>query len=342
MSGQPTAEPPARSGSRLLRGVRLVLTAVTVVVLVLAVAGKLVRDRNIPFALLSYIPLVPLGLATVLLDLVFLGRCWPRPRFGLTLIGLLTAAWGAALLSAVGTDARPPGGQPEVRLLQWNVHWGGGKDRGKDTTWPVLTKEIHDRSPDIVVLSEAPPDDWMDDLAVREGYTKPAGCGHAHDASPYWYRLYVLARGPVVYEWDRPIPNGHIMSVVTTVKERRVRILVVDGESDPRLSRPDMLNAVTEVIRTQRDKGEPIDILAGDFNTPIRSIGFEGFWENGYRLASRAARGWRATFPAEYPLLDIDHVWLGPGFRLRDCELFGCSASDHRGQLVVFELPPPG
>ena len=73
-----------------------------------------------------------------------------------------------------------------------------------------------------------------------------------------------------------------------------------------------------------------------------RGVGFDPFPElsGGYRLASRSAVGWRGTFPSECPLLDIDHVWLGRGLPIRDCELFGHAACDHRGQSVSFYLPP--
>ena len=343
MSVPPTADPATvtpRAGARarVLRGVRLVLTIGAVLVLVPGVIGHTVRDRSVPLALLSYIPLVPVGLAAAVLDLAFLGRCLPRPRFTLTLAGLAAAAWSAALLTGTGPAAEPPSGRPEARLLHWNVHWGGGKHRSA-ATWAALKADIRARSPDVVVLSEAPPDGWLAELAESEGWSF-VGCGHA-PGDTYWYRLYVFARGPVRMEWDRPVPNGHIMSVVVTLQGRPVRVLVADGESDPRLSRVALLDAVTETCREGRRKGEPIDIVAGDFNTPGRSTGFDGLSADGYRLASRSARGWRGTFPASCPLYDIDHVWLADGFRPRGCELFGSPASDHRGQLVVFELPAP-
>src|SRR5262249_61729444 len=87
--------------------------------------------------------------------------------------------------------------------------------------------------------------------------------------------------------------------------------------------------------------GKPIDLLAGAFNTPGRSVGFDAFAEvaGGYRLASQAQRGWRGTFPAELPLLDIDHVWVRRGLPICDAELFTNRATDHRSQGVRFALP---
>jgi len=34
------------------------------------------------------------------------------------------------------------------------------------------------------------------------------------------------------------------------------------------------------------------------------------------------------------PIYDIDHVWIGAGFRVDSCTLFNGPATDHRGQVV--------
>ena len=91
--------------------------------------------------------------------------------------------------------------------------------------------------------------------------------------------------------------------------------------------------------RRAREAGEPIDALAGDFNSVARSLGFDAIEAEGYALASRSSRGWRGTFPSGLPAYDIDHVWARrelPGLR---SELFTELASDHRGQVARFGWP---
>jgi endonuclease/exonuclease/phosphatase (EEP) superfamily protein YafD len=315
--------------------VRRVLTAGVLLALVLGGIGQLVRDRSPVLGFLFYLPLVPLGLWAVVQDLVFAGRCLPRARFALALLGLAVTAASAGPMIALGPGSRPPAGRPVARLLHWNVHWGGG-DHRSEATWESLMADIRQRGPDLVVLSEAPGEEWTTELADSQGWSF-AQCQNEPNSS-YWYKLVVYARGPVRLEYHEPVPNGHVMSVAATVQGRPCRLLVVDGESDPWLSRVALLEGVLEHCRRGGRAGAPIDLLAGDFNTPSRSVGFDPF-ADGYRLASRAARGWRGTFPSVCPLYDIDHVWVRRDWEIQGCELFTNPDSDHRGQVVDFLLP---
>jgi len=305
--------------------------------LFLGAIGQVVRDPSPGWALLFYLPLLPIGAAAILLDLVCRGRCLSRPRFGLALLGGVAVAGAVASLTGLGRDTETRAEAP-VGLLHWNVHWGGG-NRRSDATWAALRSDIQARAPDVIVLSEAPDEQthWVPQL-LRPGW-EAVQCEH-EAGSPEWYRLVVCAPGPVRKEWDRAVTHGHVMAVVVRLRERPLRILVVDGRSDPRLSRVALLADVAGLCREGQQKGEPIDILAGDFNTPARSRGFD-LLEESYRVASRSAVGWRATFPAFCPLYDIDHVWLHRRLAVHSCELFTSTASDHRGQFVRFYLPAP-
>ena len=79
----------------------------------------------------------------------------------------------------------------------------------------------------------------------------------------------------------------------------------------------------------------------GDFNAVSRSIGFDDLVQSGggYQLASRYGGRWRATWPAPFPLLDIDHVWARTGWKILGFHLFTNFASDHRGQLAELAVP---
>jgi hypothetical protein len=128
------------------------------------------------------------------------------------------------------------------------------------------------------------------------------------------------------------------MSVIAEVRGRPVRLLVVDGQSNPFYSRLPFLRAIAEACQRAADTGHPYDAVVGDFNTPSRSIGFDALAAQGYTLASRSARGWRGTFPSLMPVYDIDHVWLAPKIHVRSCTLFNGPSTDHRGQFVRLRM----
>jgi endonuclease/exonuclease/phosphatase (EEP) superfamily protein YafD len=328
------------------------LTAAALVLLALAVTGQVVRDRSPLLAWLFYLPLLPLGLGAILLDLVFAGRCLPKPRFALALVGLAAAAWSVFLLTGRGAREPIPEGARSITLLHWNVHWGGGKPRSESGTWASLVADMEQRAPDIVVLSEAPPRPepdrermererrWVTELFKDRGWRTVQRADDEH--WEYFWNLTVTSAWPLRVEYDAPVPHGQVMAVVVEVPERPLRLLVVDGESDPSYWRVPMLNAVAGLCRRGEVEGQPIDVVVGDFNTPSRSVGFDAFAEvaGGYRLGSQAQYGWRGTFPSELPLLDIDHVWVRRGLPIFDAELFTNRATDHRGQVVRFGLPP--
>ena len=327
---------------RLARRVAHWLARGTLLLLALGAVGQAARDRNVILALMMYVPLVPVGLGAILLDALMKGRALRRPRFGLSLAGAPAAAWGAALMLGTTPPDVPPAGSTEITLLHWNVMWGGN-DPGK---WRETAAHIIPRKPDLVVLSEAPADDMIVDAFAAMGgdwntvyITNPPG-------SRYWYNPFVCSRGPLKLERRIDIRNGAAMSVLAGVKGRTVRLLVVDGRSDPRLPRTPMLHDIASALDDAARRGEPFDLVVGDFNSVGRSVGFDAVavaGGTGYRRAAEYCRGWRATWPAPLPLYDIDHVWVRnslAGARVLGCELFTGRRTDHRGQFVRLAWPP--
>ncbi|HEC86014.1 MAG TPA: hypothetical protein ENI48_12350 [Thioploca sp.] len=129
---------------------RLLLTIATVLVIWLAIIGHLVRDRTIILAFMMYIPLAPLGLWAILLDLSQAGRSLPKLRFVLTFIGLGLIVWGS--LTMIGTGNALTNAAPNtVSLLHWNVKWGGVgydnylKGRYDGGEWASIRTEISQR-----------------------------------------------------------------------------------------------------------------------------------------------------------------------------------------------------
>ena len=183
----------------------------------------MIRDRSVATGLMMFIPLMPLGLAALLLDLFRRGRSLLRVRFGLAILGGVAIGWSAISMMGRGAASEGRVGDQEIALLHWNVQWGGGLFRGP-VAWKAQRSAIVDRLPDLVVLSEAPPDDWLRQLTVDLGAdTSYVGIFHG-PRSPYWYRMAVCSRWPLRLEEKIPLPDGSAMSVTAEVRGRRLRL----------------------------------------------------------------------------------------------------------------------
>jgi vancomycin resistance protein VanJ len=337
---QTTPAPRVPLLRRLRRRAVPFLTTGTILVLALGATGQILRDRNVPLALMMYIPLLPLGLWAILLDVSCRGRCVPRMRFALGIAGAIAAACAAALMTGGSPPEPAPPGSAEMSLLHWNVMWGG-HDPPK---WRETAAKIVGHDPDLVVLSEAPSDEMVADALSGAGPRWNVVYITNPPKTRYWYNPMVCSRGPLKIERRVEIRNGAAMSVLAEVKGRTVRLLVVDGKSDPRILRTPMLHDIAAACDDAARRGEPFDVIAGDFNSTGRSIGFDAVanaGELGYRRAATYA-GWRATWPFPLPLFDIDHVWVRNRPRVLGCELFSSRRTDHRGQFVRLALPPEG
>jgi len=325
--------PPARA-RRAFRLAVANLTFFLCFLLGLSLLGHLVRDRAVWLALLMDLPLLPIALAVLLLDLARRGRSIPRARFLVTVVALAAAVWSLRTMTGHGADVRHSPAPP-LNIVQWNTQWGGP---GGDPTWALTADAIAAQAPDIVVLNEAPTGPALDQLCRRLGRTWTIAWRENAPGSPYWYRIAVASRWRVVLEREVSVPNGAAIAVLIEPPDAPpLRVLAVDGVSDPRVPRTPMLSAVLDYCRLQSHANRPIDVIAGDFNTVSTSVGFDHYERNYFRLASGRCTGWRGTFPSVLPLYDIDHIWLGPRLRPVSCRMLSSGSTDHRGQAAVVE-----
>ena len=320
------------------------LTIVTLLVILLALVGQIVRDRTVELGLLMYIPVLPLGLWTVTLDLWQAGYSLPGFRFGLTLIGLGIMTWGETTM--IGQGATPGYFNPDTQIsvLHWNISWGGIGKKG----WESISYDIKQRHPDIAILTETPHKFRLDH------FNKSTGWSMVMYEDTWSNPLAICSAWPLQFEQFVKVHDGVAMTVVVKVKNYSLRILAVDGKRNmsgrmtilshqvlPRWRTP-LLRDIAQFIAYSEQQGKPIDIIAGDFNTISRSLGFDALDQvgGGYHLASKYSSNWRGTWMSILPLYDIDHVWVHKRFPGLSANLFTNLATDHRGQLVKFNLLP--
>jgi len=323
-----------KTGRLLFRFLIILITIATVLMIGLAIIGQLVRDRTVELALLMYIPLLPLGLWAVFWDGLQVGRSLPRFRFSLTLIGLVVTIWGAvSMMGWGGADIHSESGT-DVTVLHWNVYWGG-----KGT----ISADIERMLPDIAVLSEPPIKSRLEPFLKKMGWSTIQYQARRKNT------LAVCSSWPLQLEGYVRINNADAMTVIVTVRGQALRLLAVDGGRRlvirskgvlPRWRTP-MLTKIAQTLVAYEEQGQPIDLIAGDFNAISLSLGFDAFAQagGGFHLASKFSLDWRGTWKAYLPLYDLDHVWVHKRFQGLRAELFTNLKSDHRGQLVRFVLP---
>ena len=334
--------PEAPDRTRWRRIARLAADAVvvaTAVVLFLALAGRVVRDRTTVFALLMYLPMLPIAVATLIALMLAMARrrrVTSKPLIALVGMAVLAAGWNILDMTGRGSATIAPHDGSLVTLMQWNVQWGGREVRPQ--AWGPTASAIRGESVEIIVLNEAPAGERIARLCADLGQTwNFVSLGHA-PRSRYWYGLAVASCWPVRLEREVELPNGAAMSVIVEMPQRPLRVLVVDGISNPRVLRTPMLHAVARHCREEAAAGWPVDLIAGDFNAVSASLGFDSLREQQFALASRAGRGWRGTFPSALPLYDIDHVWVSPVHRVASCRFISSSGTNHRGQIVEVDV----
>lgn len=340
------AEPsdPAEPAKQLprFRWLRGIITGGLIAGLCLGIIGQLVRDRALVLAILFYLPLPLIAVAAVAWDLLLRGRSVPRARFGLTVFGLTAAAVSAYPMigwDGGNTPTGLPDGSDVIRVLHWNVLWGHDR-KGTGKNRPGVIDELRGRGggADFIVLNEAPAAGAVAELTKLLGPNWSSAM--AETGTPngrYYSRVAVCSPWPLRHLHSVPVANGSADLFVADVRGRPVRLLVVDGVSDPRVLRTPLLHGVADACDRAAAAGEPIDLIAGDFNSLARCVGFDRLAQSGaagYALASRASAEWRGTFPSVLPLYDIDHVWVRADWRIVGCDLFTSKESDHRGQVA--------
>lgn len=201
-----------------------------------------------------------------------------------------------------------------LRLIHWNVcrfpfGWDGPRNR------------IRSLNPDIIVLSEVEdlPDfsgfEGLQTLVLRDMLI---GCRESLHASPS------LVRGGTL----------HAFAVDCRISDLCLKIVVADHTSNIRIRRDPQLRDLMAVAESVR-----ADLVVGDLNAPRLSLALQEM-PLGFRHAYEAAgSGWSYTWPVPFPCLAIDQCICGPRIQPVSYQLQSTRWSDHRLQILDFDVP---
>lgn len=264
-----------------------------------------IRDGIDTLAVLFYLLPLPvlLGLS-LLLCIPVRGR-----RVAAVLSVAVMAWWGSRSFRWHKPEPATAG---EIRLLFWNL------DRPPAPDEPLISM-IRELKPDIVACDEPGPNAAKD----VTGYERALP---GYDCQYMPRGILWLSRHSSRYRLRGKLDNiGAFALFDTTINETVHRVEVVDVYADPLLPRTGQLREALE--HTHQD---PFAIIMGDFNTPAESKHFDSYRLQGLQDAlTVAGRGWRETWFYHLPLLSLDHIWLGPGWRVLEARKLWTFDSDH-------------
>lgn len=289
--------------------------------LTLSLIGQWVRDVTVELGFLLYLPLLPLSVLAVLWDISARGRTLPRLRFALS--GLALVAF-AVIFSTMKGQAVPPAHATNAAgfsVLHWNVLWGGNQH------WSEFTELMQAQPVDVVLISE-PPSMWE----LNHWQQQLSEHSTAEWSLLIEWPLAIYSAHPIRKKATLTFSNGMGVLVEVTPPSGLFRILFIDGKRDLSQPRHLLLHSILAYMQLAEAAGQPIHIIAGDFNSLGRSRGFDQWHTAGYQLAAQQAGQWRGSWPSWLPLYDIDHIWLHPSLSLQQFHFLFHAKTDHRGQ----------
>ncbi len=314
---------------------RLVAWAYLGAVVVLAAAFWSLGDRWWPVTLALYgprwvfaLPLIPIALAGMLVD-----------RRGLPITALAALILAGPVLGlrisprAWGVSGKPDGA---LRIVTANVEGGQQVDLAR-----ILALE-----PDVILFQEcsAEFDDRLQQLRGWETDPERFVCAMSRlpirararqDPGEFWriggadnvIRYELESRwGPI------SVTNVHLNTPRSGLQDAvRIRFWEAAGAiADNIIER----NSESLAARRWVDAGRGPTIVGGDFNLPDESAIFQGHWGDLTDAFGAAGNGFGTTKRTRLIGVRIDHVLVGPGWRVLAAFVGPAIGSDHRPLVV--------
>jgi endonuclease/exonuclease/phosphatase family metal-dependent hydrolase len=236
-----------------------------------------------------------------------------------------------------------------LRVMSWNVHGLRGSDGRVDPE--RVARVIDDVRPDVAGLQEvgAPalpggPGNAADLLARLTGLEGAFGRTMDHPRG-FAYGNAILARHPIVAtrSYDLSVPGREPRGCLRADVELPDLVLHVFAAHlglhwrERRLQAAALLSA--DILRDAALL-HPL-VLVGDFNSMSNRSVVPRWLRRELTDCALAVRDEAPTFPARFPLLRLDHCYVGPALRVVGCEVvrspLARRASDHLPLVVELE-----
>jgi endonuclease/exonuclease/phosphatase (EEP) superfamily protein YafD len=295
---------------RFLKLLRLPAALVLAVGLVLRLT---VADNSGPLRAVFYATPLPVMAAGWLILSLFFDK---RRAAGVTcmMLGALCAAWWP--MQAYRFAAPQDSEAPTLKVLSWNM---------AHENLPIadLQTLIENFKPDIAGLVE---------VGARHSDPNPllSAPPPGYSVQKFDHAMAIVVRGSVRLVHQEIIDNVSKFAYAEAVVDGVTwRVFIVDGASNPVLSRAEVLARVLEEAR-----GHPHTIVLGDFNTPVESALFDPWRTEFHHAFNEAGRGLRETWPRWIPVLTIDHIWSSHDAPPQRAEKRWPLSSDHAALLA--------
>lgn len=199
----------------------------------------------------------------------------------------------------------------DQQVLLWNL-------RNGQSGWDGVLQRLGEISPSIAVIIEGGRQPERFETEFPEYEITPLHAGMA-----------ILARGQISEVEYQEFANrrGKYLSAWVQASGHGYRIVAIDLDSDPLLSRRELIQAVADLAAQHAH--EPL-LIAGDFNTPRDSVHFRLLRRHAKHTWEAAGVGYGNTWPYPLPVLQLDHIWFNEHVQVSNCEHLSSLHSDHR------------
>lgn len=303
------------------------------------VAGQILRDRNWWMGLLFYFPTPVLVswlllilaisrtkrrmnlflLVAPLVMLLLVENHWTRPiheiRTSSTFDVDTPQKSAATIFPEVSLHPKSTRIAVRKKLIHWNVARGV---MGWEKQWDYMES----LQPDIIVISEIPePFDAtsLTDFDVLRVHEMAVACHGAMTKSR------TLVRGGALNAYH----------ITCSLAEGPFELMIADMTSHITVPRDPYLRPFVALLAERK-----IDVSVGDFNAPRSSLAFCNLPEGFKHAYNVAGVGWSYTWPVPVPCLAIDQCITGPDVNAVHYELRSTLLSDHRLQILNFDWLP--
>jgi endonuclease/exonuclease/phosphatase family metal-dependent hydrolase len=236
------------------------------------------------------------------------------------------------------------------RIMSWNVHGLRGVDGRANPE--RIARVIEEARPDVAGLQEVgapvPPGGAAHAAEVLASLTGLHAVFGAtlHHAHGFAYGNAILSRRPIhaTRTYDLSVhgrePRGCVRADVE-LDDMRLHVFAAHLGLHWRERRRQAAALLSADILRDAALAHPL-VLVGDFNSLSNRSAVPRWLRRELTDCALAVGQLAPTFPARFPLLRLDHAYVGPGLRVLGCEVLRSPlarrASDHLPLLVELEV----